>query len=131
MANLPFKIEGTELLLRKLDKLSGSVDRNAIEPKVLKEAKVIADNARNKAPRGPTGNLKRSLHARMLKHKTGYAMAAIAAVDRKIAPHAHFIEFGTSKMSARPFFRPAVDECSGKAKGNLAQAIKSLIEGAV
>lgn len=128
---MTFKIEGKELLLRKLDKLSNSVNRNAVEPKVLKEAKTIADNARNRAPRGPTGNLKRSLHARMLKQKTGYPVIAIAAVDRKIAPHAHLVEFGTSKMAATPFFRPAVDECRGKAKRSLIQGIKNLIEGAI
>jgi HK97 gp10 family phage protein len=32
----------------------------------------------------------------------------IIGVDRKQAPHAHLVEFGTAKMPARPYLRPAV-----------------------
>ena len=129
--SLTFKIEGLELFHSKMAKLGNSLNRDGVEPQVLKIAKEIAEDARNRAPRGPTGRLKRSLHARMLKYHEGAPMIAIAAVDRKIAPHAHFIEFGTSKMSARPFFRPAVDSHMSKAKSDLINVLKKKITGAV
>jgi HK97 gp10 family phage protein len=122
---LSFKIEGIALLASKLNKLSGSIGGDSLKPDVLAQAKVIAEDARDRAPRGPTGNLKRSLHAKLLP---GGPPVAIAAVDRKIAPHAHLVEFGTVKMSARPYFRPAADAHMGKAKGNLKSAAKKKLK---
>ena len=116
---LSFKIEGMALLASKLDKLSSSIGGNSLKPDVLAQATIIAEDARNRAPRGPTGNLKRSLHAESMP---GGPPVAIAAVDRKIAPHAGLVEFGTVKMSARPYFRPAVDARMKQAEGNLKDA---------
>lgn len=106
---LNFKFEGVNLALSKFDKLGDAVSGKATEDDALKKAKVIAEDAKNRAPLGPTGNLKRSLHARLLDKRGDNPRVAIAAVDRKIAPHGGLVEFGTSKMSARPYFRPAVD----------------------
>jgi len=41
------------------------------------------------------------------------------------------VEFGTSKMSARPFFRPAVDSHAGKVISNIKDGAKKLVEKAV
>jgi len=105
-----FKIEGINLALNKFGRLENAVSGSATEKDSLEKAKVIAEDARSRAPLGPTGNLKRSLIAKLLDKRGDNPQVAIAAVDRKIAPHAHLVEFGTSRMSARPFFRPAVEE---------------------
>jgi len=131
MGNLTFKLEGVLETVKALDKVSNSLKGKAMNKTLLKEAEIIAEDARDRAPLGPTGNLKRSLHAKLLDEKTRFPHVAIAAVDRKIAPHAWIIEFGTSKMTARPFFRPAVDSRSRKVIDNIKNGAKKLVEKAV
>ena len=131
MGDLTFKIEGVLETVKVLDKVSNSIKGKVLGKNLLKQAEIIAEDARDRAPLGPTGNLKRSLHAELLPEKTRFPTVAIAAVDRKIAPHAHLVEFGTSKMAARPFFRPAVDANGGKVIDNIKNGAKKLIERAV
>ena len=121
---MSFKFEGVRLAISKFGKLENAVSGRATEEASLKKAKVIAEDARSRAPRGPTGNLKRSLIARLLEKRGDNPRVAVAAVDRKIAPHGHLIEWGTSKMAARPYFRPAVDAH----KEGIAKDIKKRVE---
>jgi len=122
------RIEGVDSLKAQLARLADSLSDRAISPDLLDQAQKVADRARSKAPLGPTGNLKRSIHAKMMPAKGGYPPVAIAAVDRKIAPHGHLVEFGTVKMSARPFFRPAIAEVLPRAFGALKDSFKRKIE---
>lgn len=122
---LNFKIEGVALLTSKLDKLSSSIGGDSLKPDILTQAKIIAEDAKNRAPRGPTGNLKRSLHAKLMP---GSPPVAIAAVDRKIAPHGWIVEYGSSRTSPHPYFRPAVDAHIGEAKDNLKKAAKEKLK---
>lgn len=48
----------------------------------------------------------------------GVAVAAFSA------PHAHLLEYGTAKMSAQPFFRPALDETKGEMAEKIAVALR-------
>jgi len=122
---LNFKFEGISALTNNLDKLTNAVSGPMTEETALKVATSISEDARSRAPLGPTGNLKRSLVAKLLDKRGDNPRVAVAAVDRKIAPHAHLLEFGTSRMSARPFFRPAVEKYSNQFTKN----IKTQIEG--
>lgn len=115
------EIEGKKEFEQTLRNLVQALPNEKVEPVMMEGAKVIADAARSKAPQGATGNLKRSIKAKFLRQIGTYPRSAAAAVDRKIAPHAHLIEFGTKPRMqkttgrytgigpARPFFRPAVD----------------------
>lgn len=54
--------------------------------------------------------------------------------NRSKAPHGHLVEFGTSKMEARPFLRPAYDakyqEALQAAKDRLAEGVQQVVQGA-
>lgn len=63
-----------------------------------------------------TGNLKNSLHSEVLKWDT-----AVVGTHVEYAP---YVEFGTRKMSARPFFVPAVEAVVPEFK----QAIQKVLE---
>ena len=128
---ITFKIEGILETTSKLKQLSDSLKGKAMSNNLLKQAQMIADDARDRAPLGPTGNLKRSLHARLLDDKLRFPKVAIAAVDRRIAPHGGLVEFGTSRAPAHPYFRPAVDAHANKVLSNIKNGAKKLIEGAV
>jgi len=121
MDTFTVEIEGKKEFEATLRNLVQALPNEKVEPVMMEGAKVIADAARSKAPKGQTGNLKRSVKAKFLRQIGNYPRSAAAAVDRKIAPHAHLIEYGTmprvQKTTGRPtgtgpaipFFRPAVD----------------------
>ena len=116
-------IKGIHSLEKKVGKLIEAVSGDAIEKDSIKLAKVIAEDARNRAPLGPTGNLKRSLGAKFLARRGNNPRPALAGIDRKIAYHAWLIEYGYSKMAASPFFRPAVEAHSEGIIGNIKERI--------
>ena len=100
-------LTGMDELNANIQKLVKAVDKEQVKPILEKAATTIADAIRANAPVGPTGNLKRSI----ITHAwSDYAQAnAMVGIDYRIGPHAHLLEYGTVKMSARPFFRPGWD----------------------
>ena len=129
--NNEVKIEGLDKLEANVKKINDSVDKEQTGKILIKQAEIIRDRIRDKAPQGPTGNLKRSPVAKLMPENASYPAIAIAGIDRKIAPHAHLVEFGTSRAPAHPFFRPAVDECQRQVMNNIKNELKDKIEGAV
>lgn len=118
------RITGIGTFINNLKKLEKVVDKESGES-AMKSAEQLRDRIRQKAPLGPTGNLKRSPVAR--RYESGIA---IAGVDRKKAPHAQLVEFGTSHSAPHPFFRPAVAESKGKTAENFRKDIGGAINGA-
>lgn len=108
---------------------------NEIDDAVFAAGEVLIDRATAKAPRdegtlqesGYVATAKKSNYQKRAHHKRevrpkgdGVAVAAFSA------PHAHLVEFGTTKMAAQPYFRPAFDE----SKDNMADAaVGKLKEG--
>ncbi len=127
------EIIGTKELMNKLEKINQGL-KKAAQESVLKQAEMVRDRIESKAPVGPTGNLKRSAIAKLMPKKANYPPIAIAGIDRKIAPHAHLVEYGHGgphPAPAHPFFRPAVSETLGKAKENLEGDLKKGVDSAI
>jgi len=66
------------------------------------------------------------------------AMSGLAVVGNELSmivtirsPYAHFVEFGTSKMPARPFFRPALDEAMEDAARAMEEEAKDTLKDIV
>lgn len=113
------KLVGMEALRRQMEALAAAPDD--MTATYLKVGQNLEADMKARAPLGPTGNLRRSIHTKQ------YAEVVVVAVDRKVAPHAGLVEFGTSKMTPRPYFRPAVDAAKGIAgdiKATIMKAIK-------
>lgn len=71
-------------------------------------AERIAQQARQRAPRGETGNLRASIVVK----ETGPLSRAVTAGARNTSPNAFyagFVEYGTAHMAAQPFLNPVVD----------------------
>lgn len=62
-----------------------------------------ADTIALLAPSGPTGQLEEGIDYKMGKDQHG---PYVDVISREF--YGHFSEFGTSKMRARPFFRPGL-----------------------
>lgn len=142
------KIDGVDKLIRKLDRLPAAIGRN-IERRVLMEAgEIIAARARELVP-VDTGNLRdsivvsdRPLGGAFKMDAAGAASTGEGRMTVYIGPktggrndgyYGHMVEFGTVKMAAQPFLRPAFDSTKGQVQsriaGDLAAAISRAAKG--
>ena len=75
-------------------------------------ADVIYDEVKLNASRihKVTGHLANSIYSKLSKSKsTATKKVFRIGWDERIAPEGKYLEFGTSRMAAQPFVRPAVD----------------------
>lgn len=126
------KIEGVEEVRLAIDKLGEEI-KDKLQPALHKGAEIVAQKAtsnieRNTEPK--TGRLSRSMVVKDMPYKDSMPLISIAAVDRKIAPHAHLIEFGTTKMSARPFLRPALQSSQKEVEELIENTIEEVVNKA-
>lgn len=109
-----FRVEGLSDLVKSLTKLPDAVRDKAVNDGTLEGAKVIQRAAITNAPK-KTGKLSRNIVVRK-NRKTRYdsehsvVIRKIGkAVNSKNAYYGIFVEYGTSKMPAQPFMRPAFE----------------------
>ena len=116
---------------KALDKLPGVLQQRVVVGATRAAAKVIADEAKQNVP-VRTGLLKKSIGVAKAKKKDtepGHVKFYVVpkskiAFTKKVnggklkvktyAWYAHFVEFGTAKMAARPFLRPAFENSAVK-----------------
>ena len=150
------RIEGLDQLARALRALPDRVARNGLRAAVYAGAKVIRDEARLKAPvatgdlgpnQPPPGTLKRSIIMKQIpelssaqkqtffvtvRHGKKYRKQGKKGNLSQDAWYWRFVEFGTVKMSARPFLRPAFDlkkhDALSAIKTRLAQRIEQAVQ---
>lgn len=126
-------VSGVEDILKKMKILPGRVQKNVVTGAVRASAKPIIEEARRLAPKD-TGDLAKSIAVTRRK-STDRNIVRFTVAPRIKKPHgylAHFYEFGTSKMTARPFMRPAllskVDETISAATGYMAKRTEKEIK---
>ena len=136
-------LQGLDECLKNIDKVKANLTPDRIEPVLLRGASVIAQAAINKAPQGPTGNLKRGIVAKLLQRRDDNKPAvAMAGIHYGIAPHAHLVENGHFQTKTRgglasrwvpphPFFRPAVDENGDAVIEAVIAELNTMIEGSL
>lgn len=106
MADLSVEIVGLRELDRALQELAWPAARRALRKGMRKGANVIREEARAKA-RVKTGNLRKSIRTRERSEEAGNMRFAVEIPRR--AFYGRFLEYGTSKMAAKPFLRPAAE----------------------
>lgn len=146
MANDPVRVEGLDELLHKLEALPREMaGRNGgpVRSALFKAATVVRDEARNRAP-VRSGLLRDNIVAKRNRNpgehdateeygvgvakgsKKKYANTRKNRRQRKVgeeytAPSVafywRFLEFGTAKLAARPFLRPAFEQTKERALG--------------
>lgn len=101
------KITGADKLERALRELGTEVAGRLGTNAVRAGARVIARDAKRRAPVGETGDLKKSVKVPKQVDRT--ANSRVAYAGSKLF-YSRFVEFGTSRAPAKPFLRPAMDE---------------------
>ena len=123
-------IQGLTELNSQLEKLGKSLGQEPVEPVLYSGAKIISNEVSRRAP-VYRGVLKSAVVTKKLRRVDQNPAPSIAAIDRRIAPHAHLPEYGTVKMSARPYFRPAVDSKAKEVSNHVQNNLKRLLDQAV
>lgn len=103
-------------LIRKIEDMGKAGTR--IENKALKKAgELIVEEAKNNVP-FRKGKLKEGLKVSGVRKKNGnkFVLAGIQKGDNSKIFYGKFLEFGTSKMKARPFMGPAYESKKEEAK---------------
>jgi HK97 gp10 family phage protein len=127
------RIEGFKECRESLQELSKTVQRNVGKRSLLVPATIIAKAVEANAPvsgdpnnRTP-GSLRASVTPSPERKGKSKASVVVIAEDPAAVPN----EFGTHKMAAQPFFRPAVDSVRDAAGAAFAGALKSEVDAAV
>jgi len=99
-------VENLPALQRDFADLTAKMQRQVLRAALQKSARLVARSAKQKVPRR-TGALQKAIGTRT-SVRSATAESTIG-FNRK-AFYGRFIELGTSKMAAKPFLRPALDE---------------------
>lgn len=116
------KIEGLEEVMREFNRFD-KASRVNLRSAVRKNANALRKGMRSRI-HNVTGNLSRSISAKYDKDGFG----AVVGPTRPLGSHAHFLEFGTVKMAARPFITPAAEEQRPKYLDDIRKAVKGAIK---
>ena len=105
----------TKKLIETLQKFPKNIQKNVMVGAVRAGANVIRDEARRKVPI-KTGTLKKSIVSIQRKAQNGLITFSVTPSKggKNSGWYAHFVEFGTSKMSAKPFMRPAFEQSNNE-----------------
>jgi HK97 gp10 family phage protein len=131
MINISTKLKGD--LTSALDRLASASAESALRSAGYAGAKVFQDEAKARVP-VDTGILQDNIIVKRAEEKSKGAMSQTYIVTvrkgKKGGPDAfywRFVEFGTSKMSARPFMRPAFDSKSKEAVDAMKQKLSEKV----
>lgn len=97
-------------LIKALNQFPKNIQKNVMVGAIRAGSNIVRDEARRLAPID-TGNLKKSIAT--IRRKGDKNTVQFSVTPSKGGNHdgwyAHFLEFGTSNMSAKPFLRPAFE----------------------
>ena len=103
-------------LIKALNAFPKNIQKNVMTGAIRAGANVIRDEARIRVPK-KTKDLAKSIVSIKRRAETRNQVKFSVTPSRgknKAGWRAHFIEFGTSKMSAKPFLRPAFEASENK-----------------
>jgi len=125
-------VEGLSELEKVMEQLPASLNRKVLNAALKKAAAPIVKAARKRIPRD-SGDSARNFKARVTpKSQMQWERAGVTisgTKDKKGRDYIlRFIEFGTEKMGARPFFRPAIDSKQSEAINIFAKAAWEKLE---
>lgn len=125
MADFDVQVLGLKELDRALQEMAWPAARRALRKGMRQGANVVRDEARAKAPLD-TGLLKRQIRTRERSEENGDMRFAVEVT--RSAFYGRFLEYGTSKLAARPFLRPAAESKAEAAVARMRNALAEAIE---
>lgn len=96
----------SEIKYNRFDELARRMP-DEVEKSIGRVARSTAADMRDRVP-VRHGLLKKSIHVIKAEMANKGLVGLVIGIGDRKAYHGHFVEFGTVKMSARPFIEPAV-----------------------
>ena len=150
MADVTFSLLGTEELLAKIKSVKNDVRFKGGRFALRKAANVVAEALKRNAEllddpatgRSISSNVKVRFSRRAFRAKGNLMFRVGIAQGAKLAdggdkgsgaptPHWRLLEFGTEKMGARPFARPALENNIGQATAEFIKQYNKAIDRAI
>lgn len=122
------RVHGQREIIRRFSLLEDAAAKKALRKATLAGAKVIIKAAQEKVPKR-TWTLHDHIVAEAVKVEPDHVEARVG--PDKEAFYGMFLELGTSKMAARPFLRPALDENQDKVEQAIWDELDRAIRKAV
>lgn len=119
------RLEGVKELEQNLKRISREVQQNLMTYALVAGAEVVREGAKRLAPVGETGALAEGFRTEV---DTGEEKGTVKMGPRIKTFYGYFLELGTSKMSPKPFMRPAVESKSQEALEAIAATLKRGLE---
>jgi len=127
------EIKGLEELIKNLNSLPDNLEKKVIRAAVRQGANVIKDKAKSYVPVNE-GTLRDSIKVSGSRAQKGVIAFRIRPTKNKRKGksvfYGRFQEFGTSKMAAHPFMRPAYDEAGEDVLNKVIDTIKLKLDEA-
>jgi len=125
-------VTGHKLIEKKFQKLIKRMDAKTLESIMFKSTLQLVKLMKRRAPKGETGTTAAAIGRRRVRGRkriSGKEKAAIYVgnTNRRKGWKAHFFEFGTVKMPARPYIRPSWERMKRSVNRNIAEGIRKVI----
>jgi len=127
---IKFKITGVDKIVRKLKSVEPSIQQKALRKATRAGAKVIQAEAKALVP-VDTGALKDAIKVKAGKRKKGRISTLVQVGQGDFKGDTFYggmIEFGTSKMPARPFMTPAYESKGEEARDAAIDALNRALD---
>ena len=122
-------ISGLNEILDNLNSILTKTRSENLKGIFMEAGVVVRDRAQANAP-VRTGNLKKRIFAAPGKPDKPDILVGVVKADKGY-PYEMAVEYGTSKMSAHPFFRPAITESRDEVGKIIITGVRQTIEDAV
>ena len=119
MPSISMTVRGSSELRRNLNRLRGNERRRAQQDGLDAGARIVETHAKVYAP-VDTGFLRNSI-----------LVDEVTSDKAVIAPHTEYaehVEFGTSRMAAQPYMRPALDQHESEIIGAVEATIAAFVD---
>lgn len=139
--SLTHSMQGMDAILAKLKALEQVPRQKATQFALRKAANLVRDNAKARAERLDDPETDSNIAANVVtrldtrhKRNTGelkFSVGVRGGAKHGKTYHWRFLEFGTSKMAAQPFMRPAMDESIAPATDEFVKHFDKAIDRAI
>jgi len=150
-----FKIEGLDPILAKMKGLSAKMQKGGVRRAGLKAMRIVRDDARSKAREFDRSETPLNISKRIVARNDAKAGKRVGGVVIKVGVlggaksekstrssnasndsgstvwYWRLLEFGTSKMRAQPFMRPALSNNIGKVTDTFVSSLNTEIDKAI